>query len=152
MDIIRSWEFDKELLYRNVCLILKIYAKFSEQEFPSVEDIELSVENLNRQILAAEDNLSDEQINDIYEELESQGQFACMWQFIENIIDKQKLSMSIGAENVLGVTDFGEAICVTNDAQNILGVHQIIDDGIIFQGRNVAQILKKQDRLLKLEA
>lgn len=152
MDIIRSWEFDKELLCRNVRLILKIYAQFTEQYFPSVEDIEFSVENLNRQILAAEDNLSDEQVNDIYEELESQGQFACMWQFIENIIDKQKLSMSVGADSVLGITDFGEAICVTNDCQNILGPHQIINDGILFQGRDVIQILKKQDHLLKLEA
>ena len=155
MEIIRSWEFDRELLNRDVCMILKIYAEFLRRTLPSVDDIDFSVQNLNRQILASQGDYSEEQIDDIYEELESQGQFACMWQFIENIIEKYNLSMEIRADYIFGIKDFGDlenAVCIINDCQNILGPNQIVSDGIEAQGTEIIQILEKRDNILKLEA
>ena len=153
MELIKSWEFDKKLLDRNVALILKIYHEFLKERVPALEEIVEAVENLNRQIILSQ--LSEGQdVDEKFEECLENGDFACMDMFIANILDKYKNATIVSQEFVLGsaANENDTSIFIVNDCQNV--INELLDskENLISQGSDFTQVFKKPDLIPKLEA
>ena len=153
MELIKSWEFNKNLLDRNIALILKIYHEFLRERLPSLDEVVEAVENLNRQILSSQ--LSDGQdIDEKFEECVENGDFACMDMFVANILDKCKNATVVNQEFVLGsaVNENDTSVFIINDCQNVLKEFLDSNESLISQGAEFTQVFKKPDLIPKLEA
>lgn len=153
MELIKSWEFNKSLLDRNIALILKIYHEFLKERLPSLDEIVESVENLNRQILS--NQLSDgEDVDEKFEQCIENGDFACMDMFIANILDKCKNATIVTQDFVLGsaINENDTSVFIVNDCQNVLKEFLDSNESLISQGAEFTQVFKKPDLVPKLEA
>ena len=153
MELIKSWEFNKELLDRNIAIILKIYYEFLKERLPSIDEMVDAVENLNRQII--EDGLKPgEDFDEKFEECFENGYFACMDAFIANVLEKFKHSVTTNQEFILGseVDEYDVSTFLLNDCQNVLKDFMDKDEFIISQGTDFTQVFKKPDLMAKLGA
>lgn len=154
MEIIKSWEFNKELLDRNIAIILKIYREFLNERIPSVEDIVDAIENLNRQILAQDCTLDDDAVEAKLEECLDRGDFACMDTFVTNILDKFRHAAIVSQEFILGSSadENDTSVFIVNDCQNIIKEFIGQNESLISQGTDFTQVFKKPDLIPKLKA
>lgn len=153
MELIRSWEFNKNLLDRNIALILKIYYEFLQERLPSLDEMVDAVENLNRQILASQIS-ADQDVDEKFEECIENGDFACMDMFIVNILDKCKNAAVVNQEFILGssVEENDTSAFIINDCQNTIKEFLDQNEILISQGVGFTQVFKKPDLVPKLEA
>lgn len=153
MELIRSWEFNKGLLDRNIAIILRIYREFLQERIPSVEEIVNAIDNLNRQILEKEFPDSDD-IDEKFEECVDRGDFACMETFVTNILDKCRHAAVVNQEFILGsaADENDTSVFIINDCQNTIREFIEQNESLISQGTTFTQVFKKPDLIPKLEA
>lgn len=153
MELIKSWEFNKELLDRNIAIILKIYCEFLKERLPSIDEMVDAIDNLNRQILENEFSAG-EDVEEKFEECIENGDFACMEAFVVNILEKFKHSIITSQEFILGseTDEHDVSTFLLNDCQNVINEFVDKDEFVISQGTDFTQVFKKPDLTVKLGA
>ena len=155
--LLRSFEYEDELLKRNSVIIFKMYEKFIKSTFriPTVSELEDMILKYNMGAIAEE--LGTQDISSIereYERLnELESAFALMDEFIIRTFTSSKAALITSTDAFLedGILPFFPDVengkVVYNDAQNVL-FPEFISKGMLSQGLNFNVIQMREQLAL----